>query len=213
MKTKRTVWIPAIIATAVALLLLAYYYYMVLSHGSGEVRLHAPGGVGRMLPPEGEGPRGGGEIFKTLGTIAVFLGAVSFSWFWFKKKLRSPSMLVRKIGKLLHAVHKLLGWATLAITATHGIYFLITKPGDKNMYTGLAALVILLMIAGYGLFIHKIRNKWMRTVHRGLGLLWVPILLLHAGGSAILAVIGSLAVGVLVWLLEKIAVRPIPGER
>ena len=211
MKTKITVWIPAIIATVVALLLLAYY--MVLSHGSGEVRMHAPGGVGRMSPPEGEGPRGGGEIFKTLGMIAVFLGAVSFSWFWFKKKLRSPSMLVRKIGKILHAVHKLMGWATLSITSTHGFYFLITKPGDKNMYTGLAALVILLMIAGYGLFIQKIRNKWMRTVHRWLGLLWVPILLLHAGGSTIVAVIGSLAVGALVWLLEKIAVRSIPGER
>ncbi|MFK7692341.1 hypothetical protein [Paenibacillus sp. HJGM_3] len=214
MKMKK-IWIPALIATAVALIFIAYYFFLSWSHGSGEVRLHRPeGGTGGMRPPGSEGHEAGEGVFKTLGTIAVFLGAASFSWLWFKKKLKSPSMLVRKIGKLFHAVHKVLGWATLVLIAAHGLYFLIAKAGDINIYTGLAGFVILLMIVGYGLLINKVRNKWMRTVHRSLGLLLVPILLLHAGGAAIAAVIASCVVGGLVWLLERNAgvVKPIRGE-
>ncbi|MGW9528162.1 hypothetical protein ACWHAM_10485 [Paenibacillus terrae] len=223
MKTKKTVWIPAIIAVAVAALLVIYYYYMSSVSSGGEPGPRPPeGGVGNVPAgpvggrPGGEGRGGNGEIFKTLGTISVFLGAAAFSWFWFKKKLRSPSILVRKAGKLLHSLHKLLGWATLILIAVHGIYFLITKLQDNKTYTGLAGFAILLAIAGYGFFINKVRNKWMRTVHRLLGLLWVPVLLLHAGSSVIMAVIASLAVGVLVWMLEKMAgktPKPIPGGR
>ncbi|MEK5507027.1 MULTISPECIES: hypothetical protein [unclassified Paenibacillus] len=220
MKTKKTVWIPAIIAVTVAALLVIYYYYMPSVSGGGP-GLRPPGGevsnvAGHMGGRPGEkGGEGNGELFKTLGTISVFLGAATFSWFWFKKKLRSPSMLVRKTGKLLHSMHKLLGWATLILIAVHGIYFLITKLQDNKTYTGIAGFVILLAIAGYGFFINKVRNKWMRTVHRLLGLLWVPVLLLHAGGSAIMAVIASLAVGVLVWVLERIVektTKPVPGD-
>lgn len=211
MKTKKTVWIPAGVAALVAILLLGYYFYMSFFHGSGEVRLRTPGGVGAMRPPGGKEAGGSEEIFKTLGTVAVFFGAVSFSWFWFKKKRKSPSIWVRRTGKLLHTVHKLLGWMTLIIIVAHGIYFLITKQEDNSIYTGLAGFVILLMIIGYGFFINKIRNKWMRTVHRSLVLLWVPVLLLHAGGSAITAVIASFAVWVLVWILER--KEPIPGDR
>ncbi|MGG1619559.1 hypothetical protein ACIFQM_07775 [Paenibacillus sp. NRS-1782] len=211
MKTKKTVWIPAIIAVTAAALLVIYYYHM--SSVSSGVSNLPTGPVGGR--PGGEGGGGNGEIFKTLGTISVFLGAAVFSWFWFKKKLRSPSIWVRKAGKLLHSLHKLLGWATLILIAVHGIYFLITKLQDHKTYTGLAGFAILLAIAGYGFFINKVRNKWMRTVHRLLGLLWVPVLLLHAGGSAIMAVIASLAVGVLVWVLERMAAKPtkpVPGD-
>ncbi|QWU16777.1 hypothetical protein SAMN04487895_111108 [Paenibacillus sophorae] len=205
MKTKKTIWIPAILAVVAALLLMAYYYYLSPSHSSGK----PIGGAGVMRPPREEGPEGGGKIFKTLGTISVFLGACSFSWFWFKRKLKSPSMLIRRTGKLLRSVHKLLGWATLTVIAVHGIYFLFTKPEDNKIYTGLAGFVILLVIAGYGFFINKVRNKWMRTVHRSLGLLWVPVLLLHAGGSVILAVIASLAVWALVRVLERKGKEPL----
>lgn len=214
MKTKKTVWIPAIIAALVAVLLLGYYYYLLSSHGIGEFDLRTTeGGAGGMRPPEGEGLEGIGEIFTTLGTVAVFLGVSGFSWFWFKMKIKSPSMLVRKTGKLLHSVHKPLGWANLFVIAVHGIYFLIVKPDDNKIYTGLAGFVILFMIVGYGFLINKVRNKWMRTVHRSLGLLWVPVLLLHAGGSAIAALIASLAVWVLIRTLERKvekAVKPIP---
>ncbi|AKG37318.1 hypothetical protein [Paenibacillus durus] len=205
MKTKKTIWIPAILAAVAAVLLVAYYFYVSPLEGGGR----PAGGAGGIRPPREEGPEGSREIFKTLGTIAVFLGACSFSWFWFKRKLKSSSMLVRRTGKLLRSVHKLLGWATLAVIAVHGIYFLFAKPGDDKIYTGLAGFAILLAIAGYGFFINKVRNKWMRMVHRILGLLWVPVLLLHAGGSVIVAVIASLAVWALVRVLERKGEEPL----
>ncbi|AHM68620.1 hypothetical protein LK13_12360 [Paenibacillus polymyxa] len=217
-KTKKTVWIPAIIAVTVAALLVIYYYYMSSVSG-GKPGMRPPGGgnvPGHMGgSPGGKGGGGNGEIFNTLGTISVFLGAASFCWFWFKKKLRSPSMLVQKAGKLFHSLHKLLGWATLILIAVHGVYFLIIKFQDHKTYSGLAAFAIILAISGYGFYINKVRNKWMRTIHRILGLLWVPVLLLHVGGTAIMAVIATLAVGGLVWTIDRMAektMKPVAGD-
>ncbi|WP_145132578.1 hypothetical protein [Paenibacillus sp. Y412MC10] len=205
MKTKK-VWIPAIIAAAAAALLLAYYFYISSFHSNGDHLLTSPEGRGLSVHSHAEErPEGGAEIFKFLGTLAVFLGAASFSWVWFKKKMKSPLMLVRKTGKLLYGVHKLSGWITLTLVTVHGLYFLITKPDDHKIFTGLSAFTILLMIAGYGFFIKRIRNKWMRVVHRYLGILWAPVLLLHAGGSAIVAIIATLAVWAVIRMLERMS--------
>ncbi|MBB6669506.1 hypothetical protein [Cohnella nanjingensis] len=209
MSKNKKVWIPAIIAAFAALLLVASFYYAGYSHEGEALRARLPGGGGGGLPageaqrPPRDGNEGYGGYFTTLGTIALYVGAAGFSWFWFKKRMKSPSRLVRRGGKLLFAWHKLMGWITVALIAIHGTYFLWTKFGDDKIYSGLAGFVILLTLAGYGYFIHKIRNKWMRTVHRSLGLLWVPVLIVHAGGSAIMAVLAVLVVGVVVLLLEK----------
>ncbi|SEM92410.1 hypothetical protein [Paenibacillus sp. OV219] len=208
MSKSKKIWIPAIIALLTAAVLVVCYY--IYAHAKGEFHPHpAQGGNGAI--PKGEIHRPDGEdstlsgYFSTFGTIAVFLGAAGFSWFWFKKKRKSPSMLVRQAGKLFYSLHKLLGWATFILVAAHGIYFLFTKIHDENIYSGLAGFAILLALAGYGYFINKVRNNWMRTVHRTLGVLWVPVLWLHAGGSAIIATAATIAVGCLVYLLEKSA--------
>jgi hypothetical protein len=200
MKNKKSIWIPAILFAAVAAGLLIYYFFFA---SSGEGPRRPPEGMQR--PPEGfrkeEG--GAGDWFTTLGTIAVFLGAAAFSWFWFKKKLRSSSIWVRRVGKLLHTLHKPLGWSVLLLIAIHGIYFLINKLHDEKIFSGLAAFTILLGLAVYGMMINKVRNKWTRLVHRSLGLLWVPALIIHAGGSAIAAVVANIGVWVLIRLFER----------
>ncbi|AZN41554.1 hypothetical protein [Paenibacillus albus] len=211
MSKSKKVWIPACIALVAAIILVVCYY--VYAPSKGEFHPRIPQGGNGGLPPGGghppergdEGPLAG--YFSTFGTIALFVGAASFSWLWFKKKRKSPSMLVRQSGKLFYSIHKLLGWATFILVAAHGIYFLFTKINDEHIYSGLAGFAILLALAGYGYFINKIRNKWMRTVHRTLGVLWVPVLWLHAGGSAFLATAATLAVGGLVYLLDKSANR------
>lgn len=178
-------WLPAVIFLAAAAALVVVYF---------------------VIPEHREMRRREndlGDIFTTLGTIAIYLAAGSFSWLWFKRKQKSASMLVRKVGKLFHASHKPLGWVTLILVAVHGTYFLLTKLDDHKIYSGLAGFVLLAAIVGYGLSIHKVRNKWIRAVHRTLGLLWVPVLWLHAGGSAIIAVLAALAVGGAVYMLEK----------
>lgn len=214
MSKSKSVWIPAIIAVVIAALLTGYYYYALSAHGGGEFHPHLPKSGG-LPPADFQRPLGKendayGGFFSTLGTIAVFLGAASFSWLWFKRKLKSPSPLVRKAGKLLFSMHKLLGWVTLTLVAIHGTYFLIKKLDEVKIYTGIAGFTLLLTIAGYGYFINRIRNKWMRSVHRLLGMLWVPVLLLHAGGSAIIAAIATLVVGGVVLILERIAEQKKP---
>lgn len=208
MKNKKTAWIPAIIAIAAALALIAYFIFARSAQEGG------PGGGRGGMPPDGlrrppgeGGAREAGDWMTTLGTIAVFLGAASFSWFWFKKKMRSASSIVRAVGKLLFKAHRWLGWAALILIAIHGIYFLLTKSHDSKIYTGLASAAILLALAGYGLFIRKVRNKAVRIAHRSLGVVWAPVLLLHAGGSAIMAILACLAAGGLVWVLERMAQR------
>ncbi|WP_317983772.1 hypothetical protein [Paenibacillus spiritus] len=194
MSSSRRIWIPGMIAGLIAAVLLIAG---VLHPGAGPA-----GGVRLPHPHGGEGSE---EWFKRMGTAVPFLGAASFSWFWVRRKRKSPSAPVRQGARLLSKLHPFLGWAALALIAVHGTYFLLNKPGDSHIYSGLAALVLLAALAAYGVIIRKVRNKWTRSVHRSLALLWVPALLLHAGGSAVLAVAVTLAAGGLVWLLERAA--------
>ncbi|AIQ66100.1 hypothetical protein PSTEL_26280 [Paenibacillus stellifer] len=193
----KTVWIPAAFIAVVSLLLIAYSFYI----GAGGDHPRPPAAAAG-LPPRGEREEGW-EPFKLAGTLAVICGAASFAWLRFKKKLKSPSLPVKQLGKLLYKVHKFTGWTALALIAVHGGYYLITKFGDHNVYTGLAAFLVLLAIACYGFLIRRVRSPWVRKTHFFLSLLWIPLLLLHAGGSAIAAVIAGAAIWVLVPVVEK----------
>lgn len=188
MSSKQKVWIPAIITIVAALLLLVYYYSLAVPHTRPDFR-------GRR--------EDGGELFTTLGTIALYAAALGFSWLWFKKSRKSPSRIVRIIGAKIRLAHTWFGWAALALGAVHGVYLLLTRSDDHRIWSGIASFAILLGIVGYGLFIPRIRNKWMRLVHRMLGIAWVPIGFIHAGGSMLLAAALTIAIGILVRVLEK----------
>lgn len=211
MSRKKTIWIPALIAIIAAALFAAYHFFHMPVHNDTGYGRGAGMQNGLDHPPRKEDGGLGGTM-TTLGTIAVFLGAGSFCWLWFKKKRRSPSYLVRQASRWLNRFHTWTGWAALALIAVHGLYFLIVKNQDDKIYTGIAAFVLLLALAGYGMFIKKVRNAWMRTIHRTLGLLWLPAIVLHAGGSAILAIVLILAVGALAALLDRQAKRAAAGD-
>ncbi|MCR8632175.1 hypothetical protein [Paenibacillus radicis (ex Xue et al. 2023)] len=144
-----------------------------------------------------------GILFNDMGTIAVYLGAVCISLLWLKRKLRSPSKIVRRIGKLFLTLHNYSGWAALIFVCAHGIYFMLVEIHDQHIYSGIASFIIMLTIAGYGYSIRKIRNKWMRVIHRCLSIVWIPVLWIHAGWDLIFAAILSLVVLVLVIMVEK----------
>ncbi|OXM82942.1 hypothetical protein CF651_28465 [Paenibacillus rigui] len=139
-----------------------------------------------------------------MGTLAVIFGAVSFFWLRFKKKLTSKSPLVKRLAKGLYKVHQVSGWAALLLVAAHGVYYLITKLHDDKIFSGLAAFAILLAIGGYGWFIRRYRtHPWMRKVHMTLSIVWIPALVLHAGGSAIITVLVTAVLWGTVGLVEK----------
>lgn len=121
----------------------------------------------------------------------------------FKKKLTSTSIPIRKLGKLLYNIHKFIGWTALVLILVHGVYYLITKLQDDKIFTGLAAFLILLTLAGYGWLIKRVRNSLMRKVHMFLSIVWIPALLLHAGGTAIITVVVTAAFWILVIFMER----------
>ncbi|MEI7027540.1 hypothetical protein [Paenibacillus sp. y28] len=193
MSKNKKVWIVAVAVMGVALLLIVYQ--MLNGMGVEGEQRHKMGTIS--------------GIFKTLGTISVFLAAGSFWWIWFKKQRKSPSSFIRGMGKLLHRLHEPLGWLALLLVVFHGGYYLITDFQNRDTYSGIAAFLILLAIGGYGFFIQNIRNQWMRVIHRTLSIAWVPALIIHAGGSAFMATLLTLMVGVLVWVFGKKKVQQV----
>ena len=89
MSKSKKVWIPAAIALLAAVILVVFIAFTLLL-GESSAHDFRKGGVAGMPPGGGQRPeRGeGGALegyFSTFGTIALFVGAASF-WFWFKKK-------------------------------------------------------------------------------------------------------------------------------
>ncbi|WJH35599.1 hypothetical protein N6H14_06255 [Paenibacillus sp. CC-CFT747] len=228
--TSRLLPWPALLAAAVSLLLLGGSLFLAApkhrplpsgrtgsqTQGQGAQEKGANSKDGFGASREGQAPgtfrprheEEEGGPFKLLGTLAVASGAVSFGWYGFRRRLGSRQLLLKKAGRLLHSVHTYAGWLTLALIAVHGGYYLVTKLGERDMYTGLAAFVLLLAIAGYGYAYRKVRKPAMRRAHFVLATLWVPVLLIHAGGSAIAAAVATIAVWGAAALLDKKTAKP-----
>ncbi|MCP8969301.1 hypothetical protein [Ectobacillus ponti] len=161
--------------------------------------------IEQMKEMRGKGEGGGWKDWMTqVGNVSIFFGAVSFWWFRFRRKLKSPLPWVKKAAKYLYKVHNFAGWTALVLTAVHAAYFLYTKKlGDRDQLSGIAAGLILLTLAGYGYVIRKFKNKWTRQVHKLMSFAWLIALALHAGGFF------GACVGVTIglWILLEIVER------
>lgn len=143
-----------------------------------------------------------------MGTVAVFLAAVSYAWITLKKKRRSSSALVRTGAKLIYGVHTYAGYLALILIGIHGVYFLIKGMHQDSILTGIAAFALLLAAGVYGFLIKRVRNKYMRTIHLGLGSAFLVACLVHAGGSAVVAVLGVIGLWILIQILERVSAGP-----
>ncbi|GIP22977.1 hypothetical protein [Paenibacillus sp. J22TS3] len=219
MNKSRKVFIPAVLLALAALGLILYAVVGLketrpahmkppasASAGSASVQQSgdAAGAPGRPNRPD----HGAEGIYKNLGTAAVFLSAISFAWICLKKKRRSASKWLRKGAKLFYAVHTYAGYLAVLLIVVHGIYFLIKGSHQDAIYTGIAAFALLLAGGVYGFLIRRVRNKYMRVIHLGLGSAFLAACLVHAGGSALLAVGGIVVLWVLVGILDRTAVAP-----
>jgi hypothetical protein len=183
MKQNRSIFAPAIAVAIISILLTAYYFYAA-SLATNPQPLQ-------------------GNFFMTLGTFAVISGAISFSWFRFKKKLNSPSRFIKKLAKIFYVIHTYAGWIALVLIVVHGGYFLITRLNDSNIFSGLAAFFLILALAIYGWLMKRKPNKLMRKTHFLLSLLWLLVLIVHAGGTFIAIAIITLMVWGIIWIVEK----------
>ncbi|MFB9330828.1 hypothetical protein ACFFSY_33220 [Paenibacillus aurantiacus] len=201
MKHSRSVYIPAVIVAVASLALILYGFLGVTHQGPPQLGSTAGG------PPAGmrRGEEGSEGLFKTLGTIAVWCGAVSYAWLRLKRKRRSPSPLVKTLVKLFDRLHQLGGYAAIVLVAAHGIYFLTQSVLKDDTYTGIAAFALLLFLGIYGFLIRRVKNKHMRRIHFLLATAFAVASFIHAGGSAIIAALSTIVFWGLIWLIERTA--------
>lgn len=206
MISRRSVYIPAILVAAASLILILYAFFGMAHHAP-------PGAAAGALPhdmkPKGE--KGSEGLFKNFGTIAVFCGAVSYVWLRLKTKRRSPSSVVQILVKWFDKLHTYAGYGAIVLVAVHGVYFLTQAAVKDDTYTGLAAFALLLSLGVYGFLIRRVKNKHMRKIHFLLATAFAVVACIHAGSSAIMATVCTIAFWGLVLLMERSA-RP-AGER
>jgi hypothetical protein len=196
MKNSRFVFFPAILVAVASLCLIVYSFLGFTPHRPPSLHTGVP--LADMGP---RGERGSEGLFRTLGTCAVFLAAASYAWLRLKRKRKSPSPLVQLAVKGFDKLHKYAGYAAIVLIAVHGIYFLTQAAIKKETYTGLAAFGLLFALGLYGFLIRRVSNKYMRKIHFSLATAFAAAALLHAGGSAVMAVV----FWGLIWLIERSA--------
>jgi hypothetical protein len=197
MRNSRTVIIPALLVAIASFFLILYSYFGVTHEGHPP----NPGSLPVHMGPRME--KGSEDLFRTLGTIAVFVAAVSYAWFRLKKKRRSSSRFVRWVVKGFDKLHKYSGYTTIILIAAHGTYFLTQAVIKKETYTGIAAFALLLLLGIYGFLIGRVNNNHMRKVHFMLATAFAIVALIHAGGSAIIATLSVIVFWGFVWLIER----------
>jgi FtsH-binding integral membrane protein len=203
------VLIPAILIIAVCVFLTVF---SIVNMPDKPERF--PGGEvqaanGQILPAgeryHYEEKEGASDIFQLLGYFSIVSGAVCFYWFVLKKKLKSFSQTIKKVGRKVFSVHTYFGWVALLLGTVHGVYYLLTDFDNRRTMTGIVATIILLVLSLYGFFIKRVKNKYIRKIHLILSFLWIPILLVHGGGITMMMVFLTLISLGLIWMIEKVA--------
>ena len=129
-----------------------------------------------------------GALGMLAGGGAVAIWVLRKAYVLVKKRQFSDFEVTRSTLLFLRRHHILLGWATLMTGTAHGIYFLLRYPNRLfEVYTGLLTLVLLVVLAGMGIWLDyrlaaKQRSKRVRGSHIALAVGFLVTLLIHAGG-------------------------------
>ncbi|MFD2333564.1 hypothetical protein ACFSR7_30245 [Cohnella sp. GCM10020058] len=203
MKQKRTLYIPAAISLLAGIVLILYAFFGVAHQGID----HGGPSPGNLPPGLGRREQGSEGVFRTLGTVAVWCAAISYTWLRLKKKRRSPSAFVKKLVALFNRLHQPVAYAALVLIAAHGIYFLTQAVVKDDAFTGIAAFLLLMTLAVYGFLIRRLKSKHTRKIHFGLATAFGVAALIHAGGSAIIATLSIVVLWGLIEFVERMASR------
>lgn len=195
MKNNIRKFLPAIGIIVIGILLIGYSYFTksAMPHQGP-----SPGGS-RRLKHDDEGL----GIFKLLGNIAILLGALSFSWFLLKKKLKSSAKFIKTLAKKSYSFHTVFGFSGLILVAIHGGYYLITDFSNHNTLTGIAAFLIMACLGAYGYYFKRSKNKVLKKIHYVLSYVWIIAILIHGGGFVIATAAGLLFLFFLLPYIER----------
>lgn len=183
MKQSLKTFLPAFIVIITGAFLTGWYYLGIPVMHIG-IQLKGNGMLGKLVNLMGDG--------------AIALGAASFSWFIFKKRLKDSSRLVKFAGKKIYHLHAYFGWTALIFVTLHGAYYLMTDAGNRRILTGIAAFLILAGIGVYGSLVKRFKNRYIKKAHFMLTITWLVPLFIH-GGSLVVVAFGGL-VGLYIFL-------------
>ncbi|MCM3737851.1 hypothetical protein M3215_19185 [Bacillus cytotoxicus] len=128
---------------------------------------------------------------KNLGSLAEY-GAIAAGslwlirniWLYLHKNKITVSKSIKELYLLLKQYHTLIGYTVFAVATSHGIYFLIV--GSRHMvriYSGIFALIGLVLVAIAGLLLHKLKDKkkyiTYRKAHQIVAIIFGIGLLIH----------------------------------
>ncbi|WJQ80218.1 hypothetical protein [Brevibacillus brevis] len=107
------------------------------------------------------------------------------------------------LGPLVkHIFHLFTGWAALVFSILPGSYYLLTEQlTHKGMLNGIAAFLLLLVLAVYGWLFQRVRTEFMKEIHSYLSFIGLIVLFIHTGGHSIITVTGTILVLIAVWLI------------
>lgn len=123
--------------------------------------------------------------FGEYGTIlAASLWFLRHVWLFFKKKNIIGVKLIKDLYLFIKKFHVLIGYTVLAVSITHGVYFLLK--GSRHIlifYSGIFSLFILIILGVIGLFLQKHNKKinliLYRKVHQIMAIIFGVGLLIH----------------------------------
>ncbi|HDR8066412.1 hypothetical protein P4388_12400 [Bacillus thuringiensis] len=128
---------------------------------------------------------------KKLGSFGEY-GAIIAASLWFlrriwlllKKKNIQGFKKVKEVYLFAKKFHVLIGYAVIAVTITHGVYFLIK--GSRHIlliYSGIFSLLALLVLGIVGFYLQRINKKetfmMYRRVHQIIAIIFGIGLFIH----------------------------------
>jgi hypothetical protein len=92
--------------------------------------------------------------------IAASLWFLRHIWLFLKNKNIQGFKKVKEIYLFVKKFHVLIGYAVIAVTITHGVYFLIK--GSRHIlliYSGIFSLLAIIVLGIVGFYLQRINNK------------------------------------------------------
>ncbi|WP_242250569.1 hypothetical protein [Bacillus cereus group sp. BfR-BA-01379] len=125
-----------------------------------------------------------GSLSEYGAILAASLWILRHIWLFFKKKNIIGFKLIKDVYLFIKKFHVLIGYTVLAVSITHGIYFLLK--GSRHMlifYSGIFSLFILIILGIVGFFLQKHNKKTTlilyRKAHQIIAIIFGIGLLIH----------------------------------
>ncbi|MDM5188857.1 hypothetical protein QUF99_16500 [Bacillus sp. DX4.1] len=131
------------------------------------------------------------SLNKDLGSLgeygsiaAATLWFLRHTWLYVHKNKRIGSKYLKELYMVLKKYHTFIGYAVLAVTTTHGIYFFIKGSHPIiRIYSGIFTFVCLLLLAVAGILLQMFKSQKKsvsyRKIHQMIAILFGLGLIIH----------------------------------